>query len=180
MPLKSKNSLQDIITLKKKKKKTSALNLWPIQSSEPPELNSPLSVWLLVITTAIQNSSVSQPSICHSISCTFQRVKREQHFSAHLPAGTEHNAAVVQQAYVKKWEIDKGYTYMNLPLCVSWQQVNLKNTWTDECDSLVPSPVKGRLPLTRATDGTGGDGWDRQDVMDDGRDELGYEGKADQ
>lgn len=27
----------------------------------------------------------------------------------------------------------------------------------DECDSFVPSPVKGRPPLTMATNGTGGD-----------------------
>lgn len=89
---------------------------------------------------------------------TFQQVKREKHFSAYLAAGMEQNATAVQQANTKRYKIDKRYIYMNSPLHVSCEQINFKSISTDECHSLVPSPVKGRPPLTKATDGTGGDG----------------------
>lgn len=38
------------------------------------------------------------------------------------------------------------------------EKESINSTRTDdECDSFVPSPVKGRPPLTMATNGTGGD-----------------------
>lgn len=53
---------------------------------------------------------------------------------------------------------------------------NFNNTWMHECDLFVPSPVKGRLPLARATNGTGGDGWDGDRKWLMMGDELWYEG----
>lgn len=79
-------------------------------------------------------------------------------FSAYLAAGMEQNATAVQQANMKRYRIDKRYVFMNSPLHVSCQQINFKSISTGECHSLVPSPVKGRPPLTKATDGTGSDG----------------------
>lgn len=120
-------------------------------------------MWLLIITATIENSSVYLNHLAATVFLVyFNEGRRES--SAQLPAGTQRKAVVVQQAYVnkkkkkKKQGIDEINTDRNSLMCLSYKQVNLKNTTSGKCDSLIPSPVKGRLPLTRATDGTGDNG----------------------
>lgn len=58
-------------------------------------------MWLLVITTTIENSSVYLNHLSATVFLVYFNEGRRE-ISAQLPAGTRHKAVVVQQAYVNK------------------------------------------------------------------------------
>lgn len=62
--------------------------------------------------------------------------------------------------------MDTCNAHTNPPEPPRWQLVNAKTTASDERSSLVPSPVKGRLPPAEVTRGAGV--MDETDVMEDG------------
>lgn len=71
------------------KQKTIVCSKTLANAVQPPELNFSFSVWLLVITNAIQNSSSTTTHLPQYFIQTPTGVKRAQHFSEQLPAEME-------------------------------------------------------------------------------------------
>lgn len=79
-------------------------------------------MWLLVITTTIENSSVYLNHLAATVFLVYFNEGRRE-ISAQLPAGTQRKAVVVQQAYVnlkkhKKSE-ESSKTTLNSLMCLS-------------------------------------------------------------
>lgn len=97
----------------KKNKKTIVCSKTLANAVQPPEreeLNSSLSVWLLVITNAIQNSGATTTHLPQYFIQTPTGVKREQHFSEQLPAGTERMQQQFSKHTLKAGRSTKGTT----------------------------------------------------------------------
>lgn len=69
-------------------------------------------MWLLVITTTIENSSVYLNHLAATVFLVYFNEGRRE-ISAQLPAGTQRKAVVVQQAYVNKKKKKQGIDEIN-------------------------------------------------------------------
>lgn len=97
---------------------------------------------------------VSEPSTLPQYSCIFQPGKERYFSNGCLRGDAAQSGGRPASVCERQREVNAGNTYVDLLASLGWKRVSLKTTTAGKRDSFVPSPVEGRLPLARATDGT--------------------------